>query len=250
MLLNGNKVVITGGGRGIGRALGERFTELGSEVIVAGQKRFAQRDAVATPGMSHLVLDQDDPSSIEAFAAALRQEHPTANVLINNAGIQRVEDLKLGEVDAAEQTITINLLGPMRVTAALMPQLLAQPSATIINISSALAFIPLAAVPTYGATKAALHSYTMSLRYQLRDTSVQVIEVVPPMVQTGLQGDQGFNSAAMPLDEFVAEVMEILQADPDVEEVVPDRAKPLRFAERDGQFQAIFDSYNQSSTRK
>jgi uncharacterized oxidoreductase len=109
-------------------------------------------------------------------------------------------------------------------------------------------FCPLAVVPTYSAAKAALHSYTVSMRYQLRASGIQVIETVPPMVQTGLQGKQGFNPAAMPIAEFIAQVMADLEARPEAEEIVVDLAKPMRFAERDG-FKARFEEYNLATDR-
>ena len=168
MNLTGNTVVVTGGGSGIGKALAEVFKDLGNEIIVAGQASNRDRDAAATPGMAHLVLDQDDASSIAAFAEKVRADHPVTNVLINNAGIQRVEDLKKDDATQADETFMTNLLGQVRVTAALMPVLLSQPHATIINITSALAFVPLATTPSYAASKAAFHPYTVSLRYQLR----------------------------------------------------------------------------------
>ena len=138
---------------------------------------------------------------------------------------------------------------PLRVTAALVPLLLRQPRAAIINVTSTLAFLPVATVPTYSASKAAFHSYTVSLRYQLRATNVQVIEIVPPMIQPALQGDQGFNPAAVPLRELISEVMALVEAEPQADEIVPNRAKPLRFAERDG-FEARFQQYNAASTRR
>lgn len=125
---------------GLGRGLAVAFQARGNAPIIVGQRRFAERDASATPGMSHLLLDQDDSASISRFADELRRDHPA----INNAGIQRVEDLASGAVGAAEKTVAVDLLGPIRVTAALMPLLLGQARATIINVTSALAFVPLA----------------------------------------------------------------------------------------------------------
>ena len=135
---------------------------------------------------------------------------------------------------AAEQTVAINLLGPIRLISALMPSLLRRPRAAIVNVTSGLAFMPSALTPTYCATKAALHSYTQSLRFQLRDTAVQVIEVIPPQVQTALQGERGFDPKAMPLDEYVTETMSLLQTQPQADEIVVERVKAFRFAERDG----------------
>jgi len=168
--------------------------------------------------------------------------------VINNAGIQRVEDLTAGDVGAAEETVAIDLLGPIRLTAALLPSLLAQPRAAIVNVSSGLAFMPSALTPTYCATKAAIHSYTQSLRFQLRETSVQVIEIVPPQVQTALQGERGFDPRAMPLDEYITETMTLLQTQPQADEIVVERAKRFRFAERERVYDDIYPAFNQAVT--
>jgi uncharacterized oxidoreductase len=155
-----------------------------------------------------------------------------------------VEDLTSGEIADAEATINTNLLGPIRMTAALIRQLMSQPQGAILNVSSALAMVPAAMMPTYCASKAAIHSYTQSLRYQLRNTSVQVIEILPPWVQTELQGERGMNPKAMPLTEYISETMAILKNSTEVTEVVIDRAKPMRFAEQ-GDYNAFFSKYNE-----
>ena len=187
--MTGNTVLVTGGGTGIGRGLAESLHRLGNQVVIAGRRREPlQAVAAANPGIRLLSLDQGDSADIRRFATELTDRFPDLNVLVNNAGIQRVEDLTASGPGAAEQTVAINLLGPIRLTAALLPSLLKKPSAAIVNVTSGLAFMPSALTPTYCATKAALHSYTQSLRFQLRETSVQVIEVIPPQVQTALQG--------------------------------------------------------------
>ena len=135
--------------------------------------------------------------------------------------------------------IITNLLGPIRLTAALLPRLLAQPRSAVLNVTSALAFLPKAQVPTYCATKAALHSYTQSLRFQLRNTAVQVIEIIPPGVQTGLRDERVNEPDAMPLDEYIAETMALLTEEPEATEIVVDATKPLRFAERDGVYEQL-----------
>ena len=249
MQMTGNTVLVTGGGTGIGRGLAESFHRLGNQVIIAARRREPLKAvAEANPGMQIWSLDQSDPAGIRRFATELTDRYPELNVVVNNAGIQRVEDLINGDVGAAEQTVAINLLGPIRLTSALMSSLLRRPHAAIVNVTSGLAFMPSALTPTYCATKAALHSYTQSLRFQLRDTSVQVIEVIPPHVQTALQGERGFDPNAMPLDEYVTETMSLLQSQPEADEIVVERVKALRFAERDGVYDAIYPTFNEAIT--
>jgi uncharacterized oxidoreductase len=189
-----------------------------------------------------------DPKSIQSFAAQVTKEFPSLNVLINNAGIMRPENLlEKPDASVAEAIVTTNLLGPIRLTAALLPPLRKQPRAAIMTVSSGLAFVPLAMTPTYCATKAAVHSYTQSLRYQLKSTKVEVIELIPPYVQTTLMGDQqAEDPRAMPLKEFIDEVMSILKSQPDVKEVCVQKVYPLRFAAEQGQenYENFFNQFN------
>jgi uncharacterized oxidoreductase len=243
-----NTILITGGGSGIGRGLAESLHALGNQVIISGRRRHAlDETTAANPGMKSLTVDMQDPVSIRAFAAQAIAEFPALNVLINNAGIMRRENLleqHPGLADA-EAIVATNLLGPIRLTAAMLPHLQKQPHATIINVSSGLAFLPMARTPTYCATKAALHSYTLSLRAQLRDTSVDVIELIPPYVATHLM--DGFNNPrAMPLDKFIAEAMEILKTQPTPPEICVENVKTLRFAAETGNFDTIFARLNAS----
>ncbi len=249
MQCTGNTVVVTGGGTGIGRGLAESFHRLGNRVVIAGRRRDPlQEVAAANPGIEYLTLDQGDAGEISRFAAELADRYPDLNVLINNAGIQRPEDLLVGDVSAAEQTVAINLLGPIRLTAALLPSLIDKTRPVIVNVSSCLGFMPSALTPTYCATKAALHSYTESLRFQLRKKSIQVIEIVPPQVQTALQGERGFDPKAMPLDEYVAETMTLLQSRPQAKEIVVERARRFRNAERDDVYDEIYPAFNEQIT--
>jgi uncharacterized oxidoreductase len=246
MRMNGNTILITGGGSGIGKGLAEAFHALGNQVIITGRrKQLLEETTAANRGMKSAVLDIDDPEAIRRFASQIAKDYPSLNVLINNAGIMRPEDLKSGEVADAEAIITTNLLGPIRLTGALLPKLLRQPQAAVMMVSSGLAFVPIAPTPTYCATKAAIHSYTESLRYQLKDSSVQVLELIPPYVQTELTGaHQANDPQAMPLAEYITEVMGILKSSPEQTEILVERVKPLRFAERNGGYDAFFKNFN------
>jgi uncharacterized oxidoreductase len=177
-----------------------------------------------------------DPHSIETLARSAIERFPDLNVVVHNAGIMKNENLRATNTSAiALETIATNLSGPILLTNALLPHLLKQAEATIITVSSGLAFVPLAMTPTYSATKAAIHSYTQSLRYQLRGSRVGVIELVPPYVQTELMGERhASDPAAMPLREFISEVIAALTSQPDAAEILVKRVHPLRFAASEG----------------
>jgi uncharacterized oxidoreductase len=246
MNLAGSTILITGGGSGIGRGLAEALHDLGNQVVIAGRRQKAlDETTAANPGMKSLTLDIESPAAIRAFAARIAADYPALNVLVNNAGIMRAEKLLTQQPDLAdaEAIVTTNLLGPIRLTAALLPHLRKQPRSTIINVTSGLAFLPLAITPTYCATKAALHSYTLSLRYQLKDTTTEVVELVPPYVATDLMSGAS-DPRAMPLDLFIAEVMSILKMQPTPQEICVENVKRLRFAAESGKFDAIFEGLN------
>ncbi len=248
MQMNDNTILITGGGSGIGRALAEAFLAQGNRVIIAG-RRLSALDAVisANPGMVSIPLDLGDPQAIQAFAKEAIVKFPDLNVLVNNAGIMRDENLLAPMIDLAtiEDTVVTNLLGPIRLTSALLPQLRGQARAAILNVSSGLAFVPRADTPTYCATKAAIHSYCQSLRYQLRDTSVQVIELIPPYVGTSLMGPrQASDPNALPLEDFITETMAILANSPDAAEICVERVKPLRLAASGADYDGFFKMFN------
>ena len=197
--------------------------------------------------MRSAVLDIESADDITRFSEQMRSDFPKLNVVIQNAGMMRNENLQKGETADAEATIAINLLGPIRLTAALLPLLKGQAEATIMTVTSGLAFVPLSINPTYCATKAAIHSYTQSLRYQLRETKVQVIELVPPYVQTGLMGERQQNDpSAMPLADYIRETMELLKSSPDAHEILVERVKLLRLAEREGRYDQFYPQFNEA----
>ena len=246
MKLTGNTILITGGGTGIGRALAEAFHALGNQVIIAGRRQAALDETVsANPGMASLTFDVADPVSIRSLAATAVADYPQLNVLINNAGIMRAENLTSPQANLAdsEAIVATNLLGPLRLTAALLPQLHAQPYSAIMNVSSGLAFVPLTMTPTYCATKAAIHSYTQSLRHQLRETTTEVLELIPPYVATHLMNGAS-DPRAMPLADYIAEVMQILQSQPAVTEICVERVKGLYLASAAGKYDVVFQGLN------
>lgn len=248
MKMTGNTVLITGGGSGIGRALAEAFHALGNKVIISGRRQSALDEVTsANSGMVSAVLDATKAENIRTFAETLTRDHPDLNVVINNAGIMKNEDITAAPdyLEIAEETIATNLLAPIRLTAALLPHFLKKENAAVLTVSSGLAFVPMVATPTYSATKSAIHAYSMALREQLKNTSVEVIEIAPPYVQTTLQGEkQAKDERAMPLDAFIAEVMDILTNRPDAKEVIVGRCKPLRFAAENGNFDQVFGMVN------
>ncbi|HTD97295.1 MAG TPA: SDR family NAD(P)-dependent oxidoreductase [Edaphobacter sp.] len=222
MNTRGNTILITGGGSGIGRALAEAFHRLDNKVIIAGRRReVLQQTAAANPGMEFVVLDTTKADSIQAAATEVLQRFPTLNTVINNAGVQRVLDFSsdppIDQAVVAEE-IDTNIVGVLKVTTAFLPHLKAQPHATVINISSGLAFLPMARYPIYCATKAFIHSFSMSLRHQLKSTSVHVVELAPPWVATDLDASHDTPTthegmSPMPLADFIAAAMQELSTD-------------------------------------
>jgi len=212
MKLSGNTVFITGGTSGIGRGLAEAFHQKGNKVIISGRRKDLL-DAVvkANPGMDAVQLDVNDPEQIRNVAQALILKYPTLNVLINNAGVMPFDDVT-GPLDdeMAVSMINTNLLGPVRMSGALVEHLKTQENAVIINNSSVVAYIPMAMAALYSATKAAIHSYSLSQRFGLRETSVSVLEIAPPWVDTDLVYKSG-DPRAMQLEPFIEETMKLLE---------------------------------------
>jgi uncharacterized oxidoreductase len=248
MQFTNQTILVTGGTSGIGLALARALLALGNTVIVTGRRQALLDQIVAdNPGMVAYSSDMTDAASIATLAKTVLRDHPAISVLVNNAGIMQAEDLTADAVgtDIAQATITTNLLAPIRLTAALLPHFRSQPHAAIINVTSGLAFVPLMFTPTYNATKAALHSYTQSLRAQLRNTQVAVIELAPPAVQTDLMPGSATNPRNMPLVDFIAEAMAKLTAQPTPDEVLVDRVLFLRNADSSGKFKETFAMLNQ-----
>jgi uncharacterized oxidoreductase len=246
MKTTGNTILITGGGTGIGRGLAEAFHARGNQIIIASRRREALDETTAShPGMASYVVDLQDPVATRDFALRVAREHPTLNVLINNSGIMRAEDLldPDGDLTDMEAIVATNLLGPLRLSSALLPHLRKQARSALMNVSSGLAFVPLALTPTYCATKAALHSYTQSLRYQLKGSSTEVLELIPPYVATHLMNGAD-DPRAMPLAAFIQEVMTILETEPDAFEICVENVKRLRFAAETGKYEAVFQGFN------
>jgi uncharacterized oxidoreductase len=227
MKLTGNTVFITGGTSGIGRGLAEALHQRGNKVIIAGRRKaLLDEVAKANPGIDTVELDIGDAQQIRKVAAQLIERYPALNVVVNNAGIMPFDDAS-GPLDddLAVRLVETNLLGPVRLSAAFVEHLKRQPESTLINNSSVLAFVPIAQTALYSATKAAIHSYTLSQRFMLRNTSVRVLEIAPPWVDTDLIHKSG-DPRAMPLEAFIAQVMERLETA--TTEVIVDAAKPLR----------------------
>lgn len=239
MKLTGNTILVTGGGSGIGEALAHRLHDLGNTVIVAGRRRDALERAIAgRANMAAMTLDVESAESVAEFARRLLAEQPDLNVVVNNAGIMRYENIATRrDLADAEATIVTNLLGPIRLIDALVDHLAAQADSAIVNVTSGLAFVPLVATATYSATKAALHSYTVSLREALKGR-VEVIELAPPAVQTDLTPGQREARGYMPLDAFADEVMALLSQQPTPSEVLVEAVKFLRYAEAEGRFES------------
>ena len=237
MQTNGNTILITGGGSGIGRELAHKWHDLGNTVIVAGRTQASlDETAVGHANIHTMIVDVGDADDLARFAKKVVEVHPAINVLVNNAGIMRFEDItEERELGDAEATIATNLLGPIRLIDGLIEHLKAQENAAIINVTSGLAFVPMPRTATYSATKAAMHSYTVSLRAKL-EGKIEVIELAPPAVQTELTPGQSTREGYMPLDEFIEETMLGFTAEETPQEVLTQNVLFLRNAEAEGRF--------------
>jgi uncharacterized oxidoreductase len=243
MQITGRTMFITGGTAGIGLGLAQRFLALGNTVVVAGRRTQLLDEIVAQhPGLAAVELDVTDPASVQNAFDDVTTRFPEVDVLVNNAGIALYEDLRTGDgLQDAVDVITTNLLGPLRLNALFVPRFVARGAGTVVTTGSGLGFVPLPASPTYSATKAAVHSLSETLRVQLTGTGVDVVEIVPPAVRTTFGGQQD-DERSMPLTEFLDEVMTILRDDPDVQQVVVDRARLFTEAAANGTYPQVLQA--------
>jgi uncharacterized oxidoreductase len=249
MNISGNTIFIPGATSGIGLALAVELHAKGNTVIVGGRRaELLERIAAEHPGLDTVTIDTVDPDSIDAAAKQVLANHPDLNVLVTMAGIMQIEDWHNPEsfLASAESVITTNVLGPIRLVGAFIEQLLSRSDATIITVSSGLAFAPLKITPSYNASKAAIHMLSESIRLQLADTTVKVKELVPPAVRTALLPGQEDNGVAMPLDEYLAEVIALLENRPDDNEIQVEQVKFLRYGEARGDYDQVVAALNAS----
>lgn len=242
MKTSGNTILVSGGGSGIGLALAQRWHDAGNTVIVTGRNAAKLESAVAGRANMHaMTLDVTDPAAIAAFASEVVTKFPALNVLVNNAGVMMYETASAKrDLTDAEATVATNILGPIRLTDALIDHLSAQADAAIVNVTSGLAFVPLPKAPTYSASKAAMHSYSVALRVQL-EGKVEVIELAPPAVRTDLTPGQSTREGYMPLDTFADEVMTLFAQQPTPAEILVQNVLPLRNAEANGTVSQVLE---------
>lgn len=240
MKSTGNTILVTGGGSGIGRGMARWWADAGNTVIVAGRNADTLAETKGDNIAIHtMTFDAASATDIARFAADVTAQFPALNVLVNNAGVMMHEDLTAArDLSAAVAMVATNLLGPIRLIDALVGHLSVQANAAVVNVTSGLAFVPLPATATYSATKAALHSYTVSLRTRLAG-KVEVIEVAPPGVRTELTPGQSQEESFMPLEDFIAETMAQFAAEPTPPEVLTGMVKFLRNAEAEGRFDQV-----------
>jgi short-subunit dehydrogenase involved in D-alanine esterification of teichoic acids len=247
MRINGNTVFIPGATSGIGLALALRLQAKGNTVIIGGRRtELLKRIADEHPGLRTVHIDTTDPGSITSAAEQVVAENPDLNVLVAMAGIMLVEDWTTpsGFLASAENTVVTNVLGPIRLIAAFIEHLRGQPDATIMTVSSGLAFTPLKVTPSYNASKAAIHMLSESIRLQLADTGVQILELVPPAVRTALLPGQESSDFAMPLDDFVSESIDLIESGPDAREIQVENVKFLRYSEVRGDYEQTVATLN------
>ncbi|GAA1858017.1 SDR family oxidoreductase [Myceligenerans crystallogenes] len=236
MNTTGNTLFIPGGTSGIGLALARRFRSRGNTVVVGGRRDDVLAE-LAAEGFGTVRVDVADPASIREATADVVARYPELNILVAMAGMMRAEDWTTpGFLDDAEAHVTTNLLGPIRLIAALNEHLWSRDDAVVMTVSSGLAHVPLGITPTYNATKAAIHQLSESLRVQYAGSGPQVIELVPPAVRTALMPGHEKAPHAMPLDDYADEVLGLLEREPDAREILVEYVKPLRYAAVNGSY--------------
>ncbi|MET7597592.1 SDR family oxidoreductase [Streptomyces sp. NPDC004082] len=252
MNISGNTIFIPGSTSGIGLALALELRARGNTVIIGGRRtELLERIAAEYPGIGTVRIDTTDAASIASAAKQVLAEYPDLNVLVTMAGVMYAEDWSRPSsfLASAETTVTTNVLGPIRLIAAFVDHLRARPDATIMTVSSGLAFAPLGITPSYNASKAAIHMLSESLRLQFAGTWVRIVELEPPAVRTALMPGHEDNEHAMPLDEFVTEVMDLIEAQPDAEEIQVERVKFLRYGEARGDYDQVVKTLNGHAAR-
>jgi short-subunit dehydrogenase involved in D-alanine esterification of teichoic acids len=239
MQITHRTVLVVGGTSGIGRGLAQRFADAGSMVVVGGRNPAPQEE------FETVRIDVTDPESVLRARDEVLAAHPDLDVVVTMSGVMLAEDLRdPAHFTATETTIATNLLGTIRLIDAFTPHLIARGSGTILTVSSGIAFLPFPLMPTYGASKAGVHAYTESLRAQLAGTGIEVAELVPPAVATA--GQEKVNPAALPLDAYLDEVMELLAVEPTTHEILVKGVLMHRWAERDGTYAELVERRSQS----
>jgi len=245
MNITSNTIFIPGATSGIGLALALRFQAAGNTVVIGGRRADLLEQLATEHGFSTVTIDTTDAASVLAARDEVLAAHPDLNVLVAMAGIMAVEDVHTADfLSTAERIVDTNINGPLRLIAAFTEHLQTRMDATIMTVSSGLAFTPLAFFPTYNGTKAFIHQFSETLRLQLADTPVKVIELVPPAVQTELVAGNSNNEHYLPLDDFADEVIELLTSQPCAKEILVERVKFLRFAEAEGRYDAAVAALN------
>ncbi|QCR18425.1 SDR family oxidoreductase [Agrococcus sp. SGAir0287] len=244
MRIPGRTILMAGGTSGIGLALALALQAKGATVLVAGRRQERLEAIRAEHGLDGYDFDVTDPASIAALAERTIAEHPELDAVVTMSGIMQPERVgEPGALETAERTVVTNLLGTIRLVEAFLPHLRTRPEAAILTVTSGLAYVPYASTPTYSATKAGVHAYTEAVREQLRETSVQIIEIAPPRTRTQLTAETD-TDAAMPLQEFVDEVVSILETQPDAPQVLVERVRRQRFAAEQGVYDEVFAAQN------
>jgi uncharacterized oxidoreductase len=245
MDITGNTIFIPGATSGIGLALALRLKEAGNTVVIGGRRRSALEQLATEHGLPTVAIDTTDPASVLAVRDEVLENHPDLNVLVTMAGIMAAEDVRKPDfLDVAQRIVDTNVLGPLRLVAAFVEHLQTRPDATIMTVSSGLAHVPLRITPSYNGSKAFIHLFSESIRLQLAETTVKVIELVPPGLRTELMPGQSQIEAFLPLDAFVDETMALLAAQPDANEILVERVKPLRYAEVNGAYDQVTAGVN------